>query len=78
MIISIQYLDPFQNTKYFLRAYSKSPFHGDFKNGIIIELSCRNDGEIWWWGGCKNCEGAREEAEAEAGEEAGVASLNIN
>ena len=27
------------------KAYSESPFRGDLKNGMVIEFSCRNDGE---------------------------------
>ena len=28
-------------------------FHVDLKNGMTIEFSCRNDGEIEWLSGCK-------------------------
>ena len=48
-----QLLDPFQNSTCFSKTYSESPLHGDVKNCITVEFSCRNDGEIRCWGGCK-------------------------
>ena len=30
-----------------LKPYLESSFHVDFKNGITIEFSCRNNGEMW-------------------------------
>ena len=41
-------------TPMFFKTHSASPFHGDFKNAITFEFSCRNDGEIRCWSGCKN------------------------
>ena len=36
-----------------LKLYLESYNHVDFKNGITIEFSCRNNGEIGWWSGHK-------------------------
>ena len=67
LAVTIRYLDekyiknyifklnfmPFLKLKKGFETLFGNSSHVDFKNGIRIEFSSRNDGKIGWWSGCK-------------------------
>ena len=46
-IFKIDFYTSYKNQKQKLKPYLECSFHVNFKNGLSIKFSCRNDGEKW-------------------------------